>query len=45
MRGVPVMPSREEFVLHMALVKYERDAGTRDVLNMSKREDFVSHTV
>jgi hypothetical protein len=35
------MPSREEFVSHMAQVKYERDAGTRDVLNMSKREDFA----
>jgi hypothetical protein len=32
---------REEFVSHMAQVKYKRDAGTRDVLNVSKRVDFA----
>jgi hypothetical protein len=29
----------------MAQLKYERDAGTRDVLNMSKRGEFASHMV
>jgi hypothetical protein len=29
----------------MAQVRYVRDAGTRDVLNMSKREDFVRNII
>jgi hypothetical protein len=39
------MSLREEFVLHMAQVRYVRDASTRDVLNMSKREDFAGRIV
>jgi hypothetical protein len=41
MRDVPICPELEGFVPHMAQFKYERDAGTMDVLNMPRREDFV----
>jgi hypothetical protein len=40
-RDAPKKSKREEFVARMAQVKHERDAGTMDVLNMSKRVDFV----
>jgi hypothetical protein len=41
MKGVSTKPKREEFVGYMERVNYERDAGTRDVITMPKRVDFV----
>ena len=42
MRGVPILPRREEFVSHM--VQIQNDVVMRDVPIKLLREEFVSHT-